>query len=272
MTDDGEVGYAVDKTGIATVTMSRGERNQMAPRFLNAVREALLEADADPEVRALVLTGAGQSFSVGADLSSGVTALQELFEADGGYRDPNYREPAARMVLTMARMGVPVIAAINGDAVGGGATVTLAADARFAVPTARFGFPFTRLGLCPEGASTYYLPRLVGHARATDWLLSGRLVPASEAVEAGLVSQLVAPEQLLEHAREFARGLIARSSPTAVAVTRALLNANPQHPDAAAQEESRAIVQLALGADCHEGTEAFRHRREPRFLPRQSRS
>ncbi|HZZ50971.1 MAG TPA: enoyl-CoA hydratase-related protein [Pseudonocardia sp.] len=271
MTGDGQVSCAVDKAGIATITISRGERNQMAPRFVEDLRETLLAADADPEVRAVVLTGAGRSFSVGADLSSGVTALEELFEADGGYREPDYREPAARMVLAMASVGVPIVAAINGDAVGGGATITLAADARFAVPTARFGFPFTRLGLCPEGASTYYLPRLVGHARATDWLLSGRLVPATEALEAGMVSELVAPEQLVEHAREFARGLVAHSSPTAVAVTRALLNANPQTPDQAAQGESSAIVELARAADCREGTEAFRQRREPRFRPREPR-
>lgn len=271
MSSDGEVDYAVDKTGIATVTISRGERNQMAPGFVEELREVLLAADGDPEARAVVLTGAGRSFSVGADLSSGATALQELFDADGGYRDPDYREPAARTVLTMARMAIPVIAAINGDAVGGGATVALGADVRFAVPTARFGFPFTRLGLCPEGASTYYLPRLVGHARATDWLLSGRLVSATEALEAGMVSELVAPDQLLERAREFARGLVARSSPTAIAVTRALLNANPHHPDEAAQAESRTIVQLARSADCREGTEAFRHRREPRFQPREPR-
>lgn len=271
MTGDGQVEYGVEPNGVATVTISRGDRNQMSPRFLDEVREALLAADADPEVRALVLTGAGRAFSVGADLSSGTTALQELFDADGGYRDPDYREPAARLVLVMARMAVPVIAAINGDAVGGGATITLGADVRFAVPTARFGFPFTRLGLCPEGASTYYLPRLVGQARATEWLLSGRLVPAAEALDAGLVSQLVEPDQLLEHAREFARGLVARSSPTAVAVTRALLNADRQHADDAARAESSAIVQLARSTDCREGTDAFRQRREPRFRPRSPR-
>jgi enoyl-CoA hydratase/carnithine racemase len=286
--DGGEVRWTVDGSGVATVTLRRRTHNQLTPAFLDALCAALRSVDADPAVRAVVLTGDGRAFCAGADLSEGRDSLRGLFESDGGYADlreqlppaghrppadrpgdpapaDGYREPAARTNRVIAAMGVPVIAAVNGDAVGGGATITLAADVRFAAPGARFGFPFTRLGLCPEGASTWYLPRVVGPSVAAQWLLSGRLIPAEQALRAGLVSELVEPERLLAHARRFAAELVAGTSPAAVAATRALLHADPAHPDAAAAAESRTIVTLARGEDCAEAAGAFLARRPPRF-------
>jgi enoyl-CoA hydratase/carnithine racemase len=204
---------------------------------------------------------------VGADLGDGPAALRDLIAADGGGR-PGYQEPAGRVTAAIARLGVPVVAAVNGDAVGGGATIALAADVRFAADTARFAFPFTRLGVCPEGASTYYLPRLVGAGVAADWLLSGRLVDAAEALRCGLVSRVLPATEVVPAALAWAADLAARTSPVAVARTRALLRAAPPTPAAASVAESAAIVELAAGPDCPEGIDAFLRRRPPRFAPR----
>lgn len=262
---DGTVRRA-DDGPVATLTLDRGPRNALSGGFADALVDALRACDADPAVRAVVLTGAGRSFSVGADLTEGPDSLRRLLVADGADR-PGYREPAGRVTLLLAAMATPVVVAVNGDAVGGGATITLAADVRFAADTARFGFPFTRLGVCPEGASTHYLPRLVGLGRATDWLLSGRTVDAAEALAAGLVSRLLPAEQVLTAAQRYARELAERTSPRAAAVTRALLAAAPADPTAASDAESAAIAALIGGPDCAEGVGAFLQRRAPRFAP-----
>ncbi|HEX4251096.1 MAG TPA: enoyl-CoA hydratase-related protein [Pseudonocardia sp.] len=261
---DGAV-HRADQAGVATLTLERGRHNALTAPLLDRLGEALAACETDPEVRAVVLTGAGRSFSVGADLGVGPSVLEAAFIADGALERPGYREPAGRVTVAMHRMRTPVIAAVNGDAVGGGATVTLAADLRFVADTARYGFPFTRLGVCPEGASTYLLPRLVGPSRAADWLLSGRLVDATEADRAGLVTRLLPAGEVLAAAQEYARALAATASPAAVAATRALLNAAPTDPAAASDAESRAIVELSTGADCPEGIAAFLERRPPRF-------
>jgi enoyl-CoA hydratase/carnithine racemase len=261
--------HRTDDAGVATLTLERGVRNALSPAFADRLGRTLADCDADPSVRAVVLTGAGGSFCVGADLTGGPEVLRDLIADDGGYTNPDYREPAGRVTLTMLELGVPVIVAINGDAVGGGATVTLAADVRFAADTARFAFPFTRLGVCPEGGATYLLPRLVGRSRAAEWLISGRLVAADEALAAGLVSRLLPADQVLTAAQRFARELVDRTAPAAVAATRALLNTWPGDPVAASNAESRMIAELAATRDCLEGVGAFQQRRPPRFADRQ---
>ncbi|WP_233159786.1 enoyl-CoA hydratase-related protein [Pseudonocardia sp. MH-G8] len=254
-----------DEAGVVTLRLQRGERNALDSALADELAEALDACASDPGVRAVVLTGSGPVFSVGADLSAGPSAIHDLLIGEGAYERAGYREPAGRVTLRMAALGVPVIAAINGDAIGGGATIPLAADVRFFAAHARVGFPFTRLGVCPEGASTFFLPRLVGPSRAADWLLSGRLVDADEALAAGLVSRVVPPDEVLTVAQDYARELAARTSPTAVAATRRLLAAAPADPVTASDAESRAIAQLAAGPDCREGVAAFLERRPPRF-------
>ncbi len=265
MSNDVVVESTVD--GVATLTLRRPPRNALTPAFADAILAALERCDADAQVRVVVLTGHGATFSVGADLGSGPGALRDLIAADGGGMS-GYQEPAGRVTAAIARLGVPVVAAVNGDAVGGGATIALAADVRFAADTARFAFPFTRLGVCPEGASTYYLPRLVGAGVAADWLLSGRLVDAAEALRCGLVSRVLPAAEVVPAALAWAAELAARTSPIAVARTRALLHAAPPTPAAASVAESAAIVELAAGPDCPEGIDAFLQRRPPRFAPR----
>ncbi|MFD2420149.1 enoyl-CoA hydratase-related protein [Amycolatopsis pigmentata] len=257
-----------DDGGVATLWLSRGPRNALDAELLAALVEAMAGADADPDIGALVLTGNGRTFSVGADLSTGPTAVRDLMAGLGGYGGKEFREPAGRTTLRMAALSVPVIAAVNGDAIGGGATVLLAADVRFAADSARFGFPFTRLGLCPEGASTFFLPRLVGASRASDWLLSGRLIDAAEALSAGLVSRVLPAGEVLAEAQTYAREMVAHTSPSAVAATKALLAAGPADPRTASDAESRTIAELAAAPDGLEGVAAFLDRRPPRFRKR----
>ncbi|BBF99160.1 MULTISPECIES: enoyl-CoA hydratase/isomerase family protein [Pseudonocardia] len=261
--EDGEVRVDVE-AGVAVVTLDRPPRNALTVGFTRTLISTLDGVATDRRVRAVVLTGAGDTFCAGADLLDGPDSVRRLLTDDGGGR-PGYREPAARIGAAIARLPVPVIAAINGDAAGGGATIPLAADVRFAAGHARFVFPFTRLGLCPEGASTHHLPRLVGPGRAADWLLSGRRIDADEALAAGLVSRVLPADRLLDEAVGWARQVATKCAPTAVAATRALLAAAPATPDAAAEAESATIVTLAAGPDCAEGVAAFAERRAPRF-------
>jgi enoyl-CoA hydratase/carnithine racemase len=259
----GEV-HREDDRGVATLSLDRGKHNELDAALLHTLGDALAACGTDPSVRAVVVTGAGPSFSVGADLSTGPTAVRDLLAGEGAYAG-DFREPAGRVSVRMAKLGVPVIAAVNGDAIGGGATILLAADVRFIAENARFGFPFTRLGLSPEGASTYFLPRLVGPSRAADWLLSGRLIDAHEALAAGLVSRILPDEEVLTAAQEYAREFVEHTSRSAVAATRALLAAKPGSPEDAASAESRTIAALAAAPDGLEGVGAFLEHRLPRF-------
>ena len=253
--------------GVATLVLDRAPRNALTGGFADALVAALGACEDDDRVRAIVLTGAGDVFSAGADLAAGPDALRRLLTDDGADR-PGYREPAGRVTAAMGRLTVPVIAAVNGDAVGGGATVALGADVRFLAADARIGFPFTRLGVCPEGASTYHLPRVVGAGRAADWLLSGRLVDAAEALAAGFAARVLPRGEVLAAAHEWAAGLAARTSPAAVAATRAMLRAAPSDPETASATESRTIAALIREPDCAEGVAAFLERRPPRFAAR----
>jgi enoyl-CoA hydratase/carnithine racemase len=263
---DGQVTRQV-LDGVATLTLVRPPRNALTAALADRLVAALRACGADPAVRAVVLTGGGATFSAGADLTDGPSSLRRLVAADGG-AEPGYREPAGRVSAAIAALDVPVVAAVNGDAIGGGATITLAADLRFAADSARFGFPFTRLGVCPEGASTYHLPRLVGPGVTADWLLSGRLVDAAEALRCGLVSRLLPAADVLSAAQQWAAQVATRTSPAAVARTRRLLAAAPTSAAAASAAESAALVDLVGQPDCPEGIAAFLDRRPPRFEPR----
>jgi enoyl-CoA hydratase/carnithine racemase len=265
--DDGEVHFGVD-AGTATLVLDRSPGNTLTGGFADALVEALDAASRDERVRAVVVTGAGSAFSIGADLTQGPDALRRLVEEDGGDRS-GYREPAGRVTAAMARLDVPVVAALRGDAVGGGATIALGADLRFGATGMRIGFPFTRLGVSPEGASTYLLPRLVGAGRAADWLLSGRLVTADEAVQTGFLNAVVPADYVVPYAHEWTATIVGKTSPSAVAATRALLRAAPPDPDAASDAESRTIRRLIGEPDCAEGVAAFLERRRPDFAPRE---
>ena len=258
----------VTSDGVAVITLRRGVRNTLTEVFAEQIRSALLASARDERVRVILLTGAGDSFCSGADLSPGPQALASLFERDGAYTESDYREPIARISLLIRSLSVPVIVAINGDAIGGGATITLAADIRMAAEKARFAFPFTRLGISPEGCSTYYLPRLVGYSTAYEWLLTGRRISADEALSKGLVSAVYPDNELLSQALACAVDIARHTSASAVDETRKLLGFTSPDPDTVAMQESAAVARLATEHDCREATGAFLEHRQAKFARR----
>ncbi|MEV7863796.1 enoyl-CoA hydratase-related protein [Streptomyces hirsutus] len=264
-----EVLHKVD-SGIALITLNAPERrNAFRNEMLHELWQALDMADRDPEVRAVVLTGAGRSFSVGAELRGPDTLLKALEDDVAGHTPTGYREPGGRVSERLFAMQKPVIAAINGDAVGGGTSIIAATDVRIASRTARFGFVFTRRGVVPECASSWFLPRLVGLGRATDWLLSGRIFDAQEAYAAGLLTRLVEPDEVLTEALDYARQFVAHTSPTSVALAKRLLGGSWRHsePRTAAEVESRTYAGLVDSPDAREGVSSFLERRQATFGP-----
>ncbi len=255
--------YAVDER-IATVTLNRPEaRNGYTVRMADELADAFGRADSDDGVRVAVLTGAGKDFTVGADLSAGGLDPGAPNAAAAGSWD----EPAGRCSMRIFAMNKPVIAALRGAAVGAGSTIILPADFRLAATDSRFGFVFSRRGLYPEGASTWFLPRLVGLGRAMDWMVSGRVFGAEEALAAGLVTALHPPEEVLDRAYELARELITKTAPVSVAVTRQLLyRMSPlESPFPVQRLDSRLIAGCATSPDAVEGVLSFLQHRDPQW-------
>ncbi|WP_019813451.1 enoyl-CoA hydratase-related protein [Saccharomonospora saliphila] len=256
-----EIRYAVADR-VATITLDRPRaRNGYTVRMADEIVDALDRADTDEDVRVVVLTGAGGDFSVGADLSGGG------FEFDQDTPDPAWQEPAGRVSARVFALTKPVIAAIHGAAIGGGITITLSADYRLAATDARFGFVFVRRGIYPEGASAWFLPRIVGMGRALDWMVSGRVFDADEAHAAGLVHRVHPPERLLDEAYALAADLVTHTAPVSVAVTRQLLHrmAGAPGPEPVHEVDSRLIASLPGNADSVEGVLSFLEKRPPRF-------
>jgi enoyl-CoA hydratase/carnithine racemase len=254
------VSYAVSD-GIATVTLNRPEaRNGYTVTMANELATAFDDADRDEAVRVVVLTGAGKDFCVGGDLSAGGLDLP-------ANDDEDWHEPAGRCSMRIFAMNKPVIAAIRGAAVGAGSTIILPADYRLAATDARFGFVFSRRGLYPEGASTWFLPRLVGLGRAMDWMVSGRLFDAREALSSGMVHALHEPEEVLDKAYELARELIRTTAPVSVAVIRQMLYrmAPLDSPFPARDLDSRLIAGSTSNPDAVEGIMSFLQRRDPQW-------
>lgn len=256
--DYAEITYA-DADAIATITLNRPEaRNGYTIRMADEIAAALATANTDPAVRVVVLTGAGDTFCVGADLSAGGFAPPD---AEG------WVEPATRVCRPMFAMDKPVIAAVRGAAVGVGSTMLLPADYRLAATDSRFGFVFSRRGIYPEGGSTWFLPRLVGLGRALDWMLSGRLIDADEALASGLVHAVHPPEDVLDKAYELARELVSRTAPVSTAVIRQALYRMSAYdsPEPAFRLDSQLIAGCATSADAVEGVVSFFEKRPPHF-------
>ena len=257
-----QIRYDVDGA-IATVTLDRPEaRNGYTVRMADELAAAFDAADSDEAVRVVVFTAAGDDFCVGADLSSG--GFGPIAEDAGS---PDWNEPAGRCSLRIFAMDKPVIAAIRGAAVGAGSSIVLACDYRLAADDARFGFVFSRRGVYPEGASTWFLPRLVGLGAALDWMVSGRVFGADEALQRGLVQQVHPAGLVLEKAYELARELAASTAPVSVAVIRQLLYgaAELASPYEVQRIDSRLIAGLADSPDALEGARSFLERRPPHF-------
>src|SRR5436309_3808491 len=211
-----QIRYALDD-GVCTVTLHRPEKlNAINTAMLAELVAALDQADSDDAVRAVIVTGAGRAFCAGADLSGGGQTFDRVARGEEG----EHRDGGGVVSLRLYEMKKPVIAAINGPAVGFGVTMTLPMDIRIAATTARLGFVFTRRGVVPEAASTWFLPRLVGPSQAAEWVLTGRVFSAEEALRGRLVSQVVAPDDLLATARGIAREIADNTAAVSVALAR----------------------------------------------------
>jgi enoyl-CoA hydratase/carnithine racemase len=262
---------------ILTITLNRPEKlNAFNATMRDELIDAFDRADADDTVRAIVVTGAGRAFCAGADLSSGATTFDHRAQASqvGGndLSDPAIRDGGGLVTLRIFRAQKPVIAAVNGPAVGIGATMQLAMDIRLASDTARFGFVFARRGIVPEAASSWFLPRIVGIPQALEWCFTGRVFPATEALQARLVRSLHAPEALLPAAYALAREIAENTAPVSVALTRQMLwrLSAAADPMAAHRIDSRAIFSRGASPDAREGVTSFLEKRPANFPNRVS--
>jgi len=249
---------------VLTLTLQRPDKlNAFTERMCRELIDAFDHADADDAVRAVVVTGAGRAFCAGADLSSG----GGTFDYEGQQRIDDHRDGGGLVSLRIFAMRKPVIAAINGPAVGVGVTMTLPMDIRIASSAARFGFVFARRGIVPEACSSWFLPRVVGIGQALEWTYSGRLFGADEALAGRLVSRVVAPDALLPTAYAVAREIADNTSAVSIALTRALMwrMLGADDPMVAHQADSKCIYWLGSAADAHEGVSSFLEKRPPHF-------
>jgi enoyl-CoA hydratase/carnithine racemase len=263
--------YALED-GVATVTLNRPEKlNAFNTRMMNDLIAVFDETDRDDAVRCVIVTGAGRAFCAGADLSGGAQTFD--YEARGGEamaartREGAQRDGGGLLTLRIFESLKPVIAAVNGAAVGVGATMQLAMDIRLASTEARYGFVFARRGLNPEAASSWFLPHLVGVQTALEWCYTGRIFPATEAHQRGLVRSLHAPDDLLPAARALAREIADNAAPVSVALTRQLIwrMAGAAHPMEAHRADSRGIQARGGSGDAREGVTSFLEKRPASF-------
>jgi enoyl-CoA hydratase/carnithine racemase len=262
-----QISTAVDD-GILTITLHRPDRlNAWTATMGRELIEAFDRADADDDVRVVVVTGAGRAFCAGADLAGGGETF-DWREREHSGAVP--RDNGGQFTLRVFECTKPVIAAINGPAVGVGATMTLPMDVRLAAEDARIGFVFARRGIVPEACSSWFLPRIVGISRAMEWVATGRVFSAQEALAAGLVRSLHPQEELLGAARELAREIAENTAPVSVALARRMLwtMLGAEHPMLAHRADSRGMFARGQSADAREGVTAFLEKRPAEFPDR----
>jgi enoyl-CoA hydratase/carnithine racemase len=255
---------------VLTITLNRPERlNAWTATMGRELIEAFDRADADDEVRAVVVTGAGRGYCAGADLGAGgeTFASRERTSATAVPRDNG-----GQFALRVFASAKPVIAAINGPAVGVGATMTLPMDIRLAADEARIGFVFTRRGIVPEACSSWFLPRIVGISRAMEWVATGRVFSAQEALEGGLIRSTHPAAELLDAAYGIAGEIAENTAPVSVALARQMLwrMLGAEHPMLAHRADSRGMVFRGQSADAFEGVSSFLEKRPAKFGDRVS--
>jgi enoyl-CoA hydratase/carnithine racemase len=258
--------------GIALLTLNRPEKlNAFNTQMMLDMIAAFDFTDAEDDVKVVIVTGAGRGFCAGADLSSGAQTFD--YDARGGEgkaartREGVQRDGGGLLTLRIYDSLKPVIAAVNGPAVGVGVTMQLAMDIRLASTEARFGLVFARRGLNPEAASSWFLPKLVGVQTALEWCYTGRVFPAQEAFDKGLVRSLHAPDDLLPAARALAREIADNTAPVSIALTRQLIwrNAGASHPMDAHMSDSRGIQARGKMGDAKEGVVSFLEKRPANY-------
>src|SRR5690348_7916126 len=264
---------------ILTVTLHRPDQlNAFTTRMRDELIAAFATANSDDEVRAVIVTGSGRAFCAGADLSAGAATFDaskraDRPERDAGsdatvdYSDERVRDGGGRVTLAIYECLKPVICAVNGPAVGIGLTMQLAMDIRIASENARFGFVFSRRGIVPEAASSFFLPRIVGIAQALEWCYSGRVFDAQEALAGRLVSQVVPPDQLLPTARALAREIAEKTAPVSIALIRQMMwrMLGADDPMEAHKVDSRGIYARGRSDDVKEGVVSFLEKRPAQF-------
>jgi enoyl-CoA hydratase/carnithine racemase len=258
---------------VLTITLDRPEQlNAFTDKMKNELIDACDRADGDDSVRVIIVTGRGRGFCAGADLSGGPST----FDASSRGRPTDiadYRDGGGQATLRFFELKKPIIAAINGPAVGVGITMTLAMDIRLASENARMGFVFSRRGIVPEACSSWFLPRIVGISQAMEWVSTGRVFNAEEALAGRLVRSVHAPGDLLPAANALAREIADNTAPVSVALCRQLMwrGLVADHPMQAHMADSRGILYMGQSADVKEGVASFLDKRAPKFAMSVSR-
>jgi len=258
---------------ILTITLNRPDRlNAFTGQMMNDLISAFDSASKDDEIRVVIVTGEGRGFCAGADLGAGEATFNrdENPRAKKSDDEENLewlRDGGGRTTLAIYDCSKPIIAAINGPAVGVGVTMTLPMDIRLASEEAKFGFVFARRGLVPEAASSWFLPRIVGISKSLEWTFSGKVFNAEEALEGGLIRSIHSKDSLMDEAKSIAREIIENTSPVSVSMTRQMLwkMLGADHPMEAHKIDSRAIYELGKGDDTKEGVNSFLEKRAPDF-------
>jgi len=262
---------------ILTITLNRPDKlNAFNATMQQELIDAFDRADRDDGVRAVIVTGAGRAFCAGADLSSGADTfdrdarrgpVQRRPDGSVDYSDPQVRDGGGQVTLRIFKCLKPVIAAVNGPAVGIGVTMQLAMDIRIASENARFGFVFSQRGIVPEAASSWFLPRIVGISQALEWCYTGRVFPAQDALAGRLVSKVVPADELLPAARALAQEIAAKTAPVSVALIRQMMwrMLGADDPMEAHKIDSRGIYERGRSADVKEGVTSFLEKRPAQF-------
>ena len=251
--------------GVLTITLDRPEQlNAFTGTMLKELIDAFDRADSDDAVRAIIVTGRGRGFCAGADLSGGPDTVNASSRGRTTDIQQN-RDGGGQLTLRIFELKKPIIAAINGPAVGVGITMTLAMDVRLASENARMGFVFAKRGIVPEACSSWFLPRIVGISQAMEWVSTGRVFDASEALAGRLVKAVHAPGDLLPAANRLAREIADNTAPVSVALCRQLMwrGLVADHPMEAHMADSRGILLMGQSADVREGVASFIEKRKP---------
>src|SRR6266404_2269074 len=267
MPDYQEILYDVDGP-VLTITLNRPDKlNAFTFTMMMELIDAFDQADADDDIRAVIVTGAGRGFCAGADLAAGDGTFDYRDTSGNEARLEDARDGGGLVTLRIFDSLKPVIAAVNGPAVGVGVTMTLAMDVRLASENARFGFVFARRGIVPEACSSWFLPKVVGISQALEWTFTGRVFGAEEALEGRLVKKVYKPDQLIPSARALAREIADNTSQVSVALIRQMMwrMAGADHPMEAHKVDSRGIFSRGSSADVKEGVASFLEKRPAKF-------